>query len=63
MIRISDPRQQGSRIAWSNSLFETVPYANAPAAVEPIPAGVAVDLPVPVLMPAEVWLAMLADGK
>lgn len=42
MIRITDPRQQGARLSWHDSLFETLPilFESAP---EPIPVGEASD--------------------
>ena len=42
-MKVTDIRQSGRVLTWDDSLFQTVPYLEAPA-FEPIPIGEATEL-------------------
>ena len=44
-MKHTDPTQSGRVIAWSDSLFETLPYPEAGAQPPMIPVGEAIEVP------------------
>lgn len=61
--RVIDPRQQGSRLAWSDSLFERVDLVPGEPLPPPIPAGEAIDSDFAAFCEAEMWAALRGEGR
>ncbi len=61
MKRVIDVYQQGSRLAWHDSLFEQVEPIRQPLP-EPIPIGEATELPLPALTEADIAAPHCGDA-